>query len=73
MKLAPGVLLLQVAGLVPGLAARREAVLRVSVLILTFLAYTSYHLSRKPISIVKNSEAFLNCGVGNHTENTTCT
>jgi len=73
MKLAPGVTLLQVAGLVPGLAARREAVLRVSVLILTFLAYTSYHLSRKPISIVKNSEAFLNCGVGNHTENTTCT
>ena len=46
MKLAPGVWLLQVTGLVPGLARRREAVFRVSVLLLKFLAYTSYHLSR---------------------------
>ena len=27
---------------------------RTSVLIITFLSYTAYHLSRKPISIVKN-------------------
>ena len=65
-------ILLQVTGLVPGLARRREAVFRVSVLVLTFLAYTSYHLSRKPISIVKNSDAFLHCGA-NHTTNTSCT
>ena len=72
MKVAPGVSLLQVTGLVPGLARRREAVFRVSVLVLTFLVYTSYHLSRKPISIVKNSDAFLHCGA-NHTTNTSCT
>ena len=73
MKLAPGVTVLQVTGLVPALASRKEAVFRVSVLVLTFLAYTSYHLSRKPISIVKNSDAFLHCG-SNHTEdNSTCT
>ena len=30
-------------------------------------------LCRKPISIVKNSRAFLDCGPGNHTTNTTCT
>ena len=34
---------------------------RVSVLLLTFLAYTAYHASRKPISIVKNSPEFLDC------------
>ena len=65
MKLAPGVSLLRVTGLLPSLSGKREAVLRVSVLLLTFLAYTSYHLSRKPISIVKNSDAFLHCGT-NH-------
>jgi hypothetical protein len=27
---------------------------RVSVLVLTYISYMSYHLSRKPISIVKN-------------------
>ena len=77
MKLAPGVSLLRVTGLLPSLSGKREAVLRVSVLVLTFLAYTSYHLSRKPISIVKNSDAFLHCG-SNHTSqdqhnSTTCT
>ena len=76
MKLAPGVSLLRVTGLLPSLSGKREAVLRVSVLVLTFLAYTSYHLSRKPISIVKNSDAFLHCG-SNHTSqdqhNSTCT
>jgi len=40
-----------------------------SILFLTFLAYTSYHLSRKPISIVKNSKEFLDC---TH-DNTSCT
>ena len=77
MKLAPGVSLLRVTGLLPSLSGKREAVFRVSVLVLTFLAYTSYHLSRKPISIVKNSDAFLHCG-SNHTSqdqhnSTTCT
>lgn len=37
------------------------------------MAYTSYHLSRKPISIVKNSHAFLNCPIDNTTNVTTCT
>ena len=67
MKLAPGVSLLQVTGLLPSLSRRRERVFRVSVLVLTFLAYTSYHLSRKPISIVKNSDAFLHCGTNHST------
>jgi hypothetical protein len=39
----------------------REGVLRGSVLLLTFLAYTAYHMSRKPISVVKNAKEFLNC------------
>jgi len=34
---------------------------RLSVLILTFLSYMFYHMSRKPITVVKNSEDFLNC------------
>ena len=41
-------------------------------LLLTFLAYTSYHMSRKPISIVKNE--LLNCTEGhNHTVEANCT
>ena len=39
----------------------KEFVFRLSVLLLTFLSYTSYHASRKPISIVKNSREFLDC------------
>lgn len=38
----------------------REYFYRYSVLILTFMFYTSYHLSRKPISIVKG-ELHRNC------------
>ena len=88
LKTAPGVLLLQGAGLCPPHPRTRETLFRwgkyflpsleifspnlllsrVSVLVLTFMAYTSYHLSRKPISIVKNSPAFLNCP-----DNSTCT
>ena len=49
----------------------KEFVFRLSVLLLTFVAYTAYHASRKPISIVKNSKAFLDCG-DNHNENSTC-
>ena len=37
---------------------------RVAVLLLTFLAYTAYHASRKPLSIVKNSREFLDCTSG---------
>ena len=37
---------------------------RVSVLLLTFLAYVAYHASRKPLSIVKNSREFLDCTSG---------
>ena len=65
----PGVSLLRTLGLCPLSIRRREVVYRTSVLLLTFLAYTSYHLSRKPISIVKNSKAFLDCG--HHGDNTT--
>ena len=66
---APGVSLCRMLGLCPPSVRRREFVYRTSVLVLTFLAYTSYHLSRKPISIVKNSKAFLDCG--EHGDNTT--
>jgi len=39
----------------------KEVLYRISVLLLTFLAYVAYHASRKPISIVKNSKEFLDC------------
>ena len=39
----------------------QECLFRFSVLLLTFLSYTAYHASRKPISIVKNSREFLDC------------
>lgn len=32
----------------------RTVIYRVSILLLTFITYTSYHMSRKPISVVKN-------------------
>ncbi|RMB92073.1 hypothetical protein DUI87_31602 [Hirundo rustica rustica] len=50
--LAPGVRLLR--------ALPRESRYRGLTLVLTFLSYTSYHLSRKPISIVK-SQLHPNC------------
>lgn len=61
MTVPPGVKLISAAGACPSPVWRRELIYRLSILLLTFLAYTSYHLSRKPISIVKNSKAFLNC------------
>ena len=60
-RLAPGLSLLRVFGLCPPSSRTREVVYRTSVLVLTFLAYTAYHASRKPISIVKNSPEFLDC------------
>jgi len=69
----PVAALLSSVGCCPASPASRRLLYQWSVLLLTFLAYTSYHLSRKPISIVKNSRAFLDCGPGNHTTNTTCT
>ena len=39
----------------------KEYLFRLIVLLLTFLSYTAYHASRKPISIVKNSKEFLDC------------
>ncbi|KYO35816.1 glucose-6-phosphate exchanger SLC37A2 isoform X1 [Alligator mississippiensis] len=51
-SLAPGIRLLR--------ALPRDSWYRGFILVLTFLFYTSYHLSRKPISIVK-SELHLNC------------
>jgi len=41
--------------------SNKEVIYRLSVLLLTFLAYVAYHASRKPISIVKNSKEFLDC------------
>jgi len=71
MTVPPGVKLISATGACPSPVWRRELIYRLSILLLTFLAYTSYHLSRKPISIVKNSKAFLNCA---HDDNTTsCT
>jgi len=59
---------------VPALRTAPKNFHKYLVLLLTFLAYTSYHLSRKPISIVKNSHAFLDCEnktLASH--NNTCT
>merc|ERR550517_1953500 len=39
----------------------REFMYRFSVFLLTYVAYVCYHMSRKPLSIVKNSKEFLNC------------
>lgn len=61
MAVPPGVKLISATGACPSPVWKRELIYRLSILLLTFLAYTSYHLSRKPISIVKNSKAFLNC------------
>jgi len=71
MAAPPGVKLISAAGCCPSQVWRRELIYRLSILLLTFLAYTSYHLSRKPISIVKNSKAFLDCG-SVHNASTVC-
>jgi len=71
MAVPPGVKLISAAGCCPSQVWRRELIYRLSILLLTFLAYTSYHLSRKPISIVKNSKAFLDCG-SVHNASTIC-
>ena len=67
MAVAPGIRFVSSLGLCPSSVWKRELIYRLSILLLTFLAYTSYHLSRKPISIVKNSHAFLNCEKNNGT------
>jgi hypothetical protein len=41
--------------------SNRETLWRSAVLLLTFMAYTAYHMSRKPISVVKNAKEFLDC------------
>jgi len=71
MAVPPGVKLVSATGCCPSPVWRRQLIYRLSILLLTFLAYTSYHLSRKPISIVKNSKFFLDCGKV-HKANTTC-
>jgi len=59
---------------VPALRTAPKNFHKYLVLLLTFLAYTSYHLSRKPISIVKNSHVFLDCENRTlATHNNTCT
>ena len=45
-------------------SSSKEFLYRLSVLVLTFIAYTAYHASRKPLSIVKNSPGFLDCPTG---------
>jgi len=34
---------------------------RTKAFLLTFFAYTAFHMSRKPLSVVKTSQAFVNC------------
>eukprot|EP00092_Neocalanus_flemingeri_P038990 GFUD01042444.1.p1 GENE.GFUD01042444.1~~GFUD01042444.1.p1 ORF type:complete len:550 (+),score=95.56 GFUD01042444.1:112-1650(+) len=46
---------------------RKHLVQRTGILFLTYLIYASYHISRKPISIVKNSKVFIDCEEGNST------
>ena len=50
----------------------KNLVHRTGILFLTYLIYASYHISRKPISIVKNSKVFLNCDQGNSTTPGSC-
>jgi len=69
IDLPPAIRLISV--LCPANTALRRELYKFSILVLTFLAYTSYHLSRKPISIVKNSHVFLDCEHANVTG--TCT
>ncbi|XP_066265291.1 glucose-6-phosphate exchanger SLC37A2-like isoform X3 [Branchiostoma lanceolatum] len=59
----PGIRFLQWLGLTP--CWDRQKVYQLWTLFLTFLCYTSYHLSRKPISIVKN-ELHKNCNTTDH-------
>ena len=39
----------------------KELIYKCSVLFLTYISFASYHMARKPLSIVKNSEQFVNC------------
>ncbi|XP_019620948.1 PREDICTED: glucose-6-phosphate exchanger SLC37A2-like isoform X1 [Branchiostoma belcheri] len=63
----PGIRFLQWLGLTP--CWDRQKVYQLWTLFLTFLCYTSYHLSRKPISIVKN-ELHKNCNTTQNNTNT---
>jgi len=55
-----------IKGLCPGLLSSR-VLHKYFILLMTFLIYVFFHLSRKPISIVKNSEAFFQCAKLNET------
>ena len=39
----------------------KNTIYKFSALVLTYISYTSYHMARKPLSVVKNSEEFVNC------------
>jgi len=56
---------------------RREDWLKLFIFLLTYLSYVAYHASRKPISVVKTSAAFLNCSTHHDSEeiknDTSCT
>jgi len=65
-SLPRGVALLQGVAKQSG-ASSKEFLYRLSVLLLTYLSYTAYHASRKPLSIVKNSREFLDCSGGSCT------
>lgn len=41
----------------------KDFIYKFSVLSLTYLSYTAYHASRKPISIVKNAKASVRGGL----------
>jgi len=58
-ELPPGVLYLR--KMLNKSKSNREFLFRLSVFVLTYLAYVSYHMSRKPISVVKNSKEFIAC------------
>ena len=50
----------------------KETARRTGTLFLTYLIYALYHMSRKPISIIKNSKVFLDCGKENSTNPGKC-
>ncbi|XP_023339399.1 LOW QUALITY PROTEIN: glucose-6-phosphate exchanger SLC37A2-like [Eurytemora carolleeae] len=66
--MSPPILVNFLRRLCPQARWKQEAAFRLSILVLTYLSYMSYHLSRKPISIVKNAKAFLDCDISEHTD-----
>merc|ERR1712038_903421 len=45
----------------PSKPSSRQGLYKWFILFLTFIVYMAYHMSRKPISVVKNSKEFLDC------------